>query len=567
MDIGRKANSVEISYRDGKIVKKLSLNLNNEHDAMFYESYQRLPLDNRNYMASLYAREKEHGVNDATGHRLQELALINPKEDTVIMREKRNAELASLNETLAAYEKRIEQLMALKSRGLTATEDAELTELRKKRDELKRRVRNIESSWTKIAAADFISRNNLSGLNPLTKDGLNESLKRVADDMSQNVVRFLEDKFDELPAKADDEDGSEQFVMTNAVYLAALCQLIPMDISKLGDNIKMLYALLKAIKSDTLTDAEYANQYEAAVDYVIDALHKFERLHLADAFVDGRLGVIVEEIKPVAASIEISLSRVVYKTYMDAARLDLPNWNRIKDILDNSNGFMSLMRSGKAQASFRDTDKFKRSKIPFVAIYKGIQSAARKIWEYWNKRKYDAARDSFAPVLKAFNDRTFESNPAYRQDGEHTAPLSLRANYDSKTNALTIMHIDVTDTRLTRPLNGVVFNDWLIKRKEKTGTRGGGKSYYDGTNIRKELFATSAANTVLSELGMDNTGQMPQDVLDALITKGAGIDRYIDDIDESGAAQYRALAAPESEFHNIIDMGNPLKAIRSKYRR
>lgn len=563
----RNTNTVKIPYREGKISKQLTLNLDDENDARFYESYYKIPLDNRNYLASLYAREQERGVNDDVGQRLQDLALVTPKEDTTVLRENSKIELESLEETLKQREKRIAHLNALKSRGLTANEEAELTELEKIRDDIKRRIRNIKASLLKSKTADFISKNITNGPRPLTKNALLDSLEKVADNMSQNVVDFLEDKITQLPAKADGEEGSEQFVMTNAVYLAALCQLIPMDISKLGDNIKTLYALLNAIKDDTLTDTEYANRYEAAVDYVVDALHKFEKLHLERAFADGRLAVIVEEIKPVAASVESSLGRAVYKTYMDAAQLNLPNWRRIKDILDNSNNFEILVKNGKKQSSFRDTDRYKNSIIPFTVIYNGIRSAAGKIWSFWNKQKYPSEASAFKTISDTFNSGTYESNPKYDNPKGNTAPLRLNARYDKKSNELTITRIDVMGTRLKEPLNGVTFNNWLkAPKQEQTGTRGG-KYYYDGTNLKENDFKSSAANAVLNALGMRNDGVMPQDILEKLTTKGAGIDMFIDDVDEAGAAQYRTFNSPEQQFHNIIDMGNPLKEIRSKYRR
>lgn len=315
MDIGRKSNIVKIAYRDDKIVKKLSLDLDNEHDALFYESYQRLPLDNRNYMASLYAREQERGVNDSTGHRVQELALTNPKEDTVIMREKRNAELEALKESKEYYEGRIKYLNTIKhNTALTESQEAELKEATKQVEAIKRKIRNIDANWTKAVNAEIFGTGHFSKVDSLTKDSLSESLAKIADNLNQKVVDFLEDKFEQLPAKDNGSSGDEQYVMTNAAYLTVLCQLVGVDISKLGAAIKTLYALLKTITEDTLTAADYANTYSDAVDYVVRGLNIFDEVHIADAFADGRLSVVVEQIKPVCASIAYAIGRAVYKT-------------------------------------------------------------------------------------------------------------------------------------------------------------------------------------------------------------------------------------------------------------
>ena len=109
----------------------------------------------------------------------------------------------------------------------------------------------------------------------------------------------------------------------------------------------------------------------------------------------------------------------------------------------------------------------------------------------------------------------------------------------------------------------VVYDNWLAPAARITGK---GNKYYRSPTINKHVFNTTVANDILSELQMNNQGEMPPDVMKDLTTAG-GIDMYTDDIDESGAAQYRTFESPEEKFNNIIDMGNPLKDIRSRYRR
>lgn len=580
MNRSRNTSNVKIPYRDGKIVKELSLNLDNEHDARFYDSYHKIPLDNRNYMASLYAREQENGVNDDVGHRLQDLALITPKEDTVIMREKRNAELDSLNESKAYYEQVIKRLNLIKLKTeLNEDQKAELEDAKKQVDAIKRKIRNIDATWTKAVNAEIFGTGHFSGVKSLTKESLSESLNTIADNLNQRVVEFLEDKFEQLPANDNGSTGDERYVLTNAAYLSVLCQMIGVDISKLGDAIKTVYALLKSITEDTLTAADYANTYSDAVDYVIRGLTIFEEVHIADAFAGGRLSVVVEQIKPVCASIAYALGSAVYKTYTEAEQLNMPNWKTIKGILDRSRNFEQLFNRGKEYKSFQLSDKYTHSIIPFTVLYNAISSAAAKIWRFWNGKGYGVAanQQEFQQKVSEFNNpREFDAvgTTKYTKTGNKLSndynTVRLNVSYIDASNTLRIRGIDVLGTKLQRPLANVVYNNWL---RAGATVNGHGKKHWRSPTIQEAVFKTTLANDILSELHMNNQGEMPPDVMKDLITKSAGIDsirdastngdRYIDDIDEAGTAQYRALDAPESEFHNIIDMGNPLKAIRS----
>lgn len=573
MNFSRKTNTVKIPYRDGKIVKELSLNLDNEHDARFYDSYHKIPLDNRNYMASLYASEQERGVNDDVGHRLQDLALITPKEDTVIMREKRNAELESLNESKKHYEQRIKYLRTLKANAaLTEDQKAELEDAQKQVDAIKRKIRNIDSTWTKAVNAEIFGTGHFSGVSSLTKDSLSESLNKIADNLNQRVVEFLEDKFEQLPANDDGSTGDERYVLTNAAYLSVLCQLIGVDISKLGDAIKSVYALLKSITEDTLTAADYANTYNDAVDYVVRGLTIFSEVHIADAFADGRLSVVVEQIKPVCASIAHALGSAVYKAYTEAEQLNMPNWRTIKGILNASNGFKTLLTRGKEYDSFQLSDRYRRSLLPFTVLYEAIESAAANIYQFWATDTPGTKNDDFRRKESKFNNpRKFNAVGAnrYTKLGNKTSnyynTVRLDVFYSSASNRLTIRGIDVLGTKLKRPLANIAYDNWLGK---PFTIKGKGRKTWREPNIQEGIFKTTVANDILRELHMNNQGEMPPDVMKDLTTKGAGIDSIRDastfgDIDEAGTAQYRALDAPESEFHNIIDMGNPLKAIRS----
>lgn len=573
MDIGRKANSVEISYRDGKIVKKLSLNLNNEHDAMFYESYQRLPLDNRNYMASLYAREKEHGVNDATGHRLQELALINPKEDTVIMREKRNAELEALEESKKKYMELIKEVKAnAMGAELNATERAQIDEYKKKIDEIKRKIRNIDATWTKVMNSEMLKTGHLSGLNPLTRDALKESLDKIADSMSKDVVSFLEDKFEQLPARADGEDGSEQYVMTNAVYLAAMCQYIGItDVAKLSDDIKRFYALLHTITKDTLTQAVYSNNYENYVDDIIDLLNIIDNIEVPDFFSRGQPDVIVEQMKPVAASIKFALGRAAYKTYNDADKRHLPNWNAIKAILDGSN-FMQLYAIGNEANTFRETDKFKQAAHPHNVLREAIASAAEAIWDDWKyiptAKQHNKKRPEFQTFAEAIDERAdavYNGTAHYRRKGgirkTDNDVIELSTQYIRDENKLKITKFNAVGTKFDKDLDDIEFNDWLPLRAQRVRYypegRGKGKPWYEAyqdPTIGKDEFVLTVTDTVLSQLQIDADNDLPADVMRKLVSKASG-------------AQYRRFDSSEHRFNNIIDMGNPLKDIRSKRRR
>lgn len=579
MNRSRNTSNVKIPYRDGKIAKELSLNLDNEHDARFFESYHKIPLDNRNYMASLYASEQEHGVNDDIGHRLQDLALINPKEDTVIMREKRNAELDALNESKAYYEQRIKYLRTLQAQtALTDTQEAEIKDATRQVDVIKRKIRNIDSTWTRAVNSEIFKTGHLSGVNSLTKDSLSESLNKIADNLNQKVVEFLEDKFEQLPSKDDGSNGDERYVMTNAAYLSVLCQLVGVDISKLGDELKTLYALLKSITEDRLTAADYANTYSDAVDYVVRALNVFKEVHIADAFDGGRLTSVVEQIKPVCASIAYAIGRAVYKTYTEAEQLNMPNWKTIKNILNRSGSFKSLYDQGAEYTSFQRSDRYRKSKIPFTVIYDAIESAAAKIYRFWTN--VPASQQEFPQKVSEFNNtlkppdtlgKLKYTKPGNKTPGEYPT-VRLDVYYNAASNTLRIRGIDVLGTKLKRPLANAVYDNWLAPGAR---IKGKGNKLYRKPNIQEAVFKTTLANDILGELHMNNQGEMPPDVMKDLTTAG-GIDMYTDDsikdastfgdIDESGTAQYRALDAPESKFHNIIDMGNPLKAIRSKYR-
>lgn len=573
MDIGRKSNIIKISYRDDKIIKKLSLDLDNEHDALFYESYQRLPSDNRNYMASLYAREQERGVNDATGHRVQELALINPKEDTVLMREKRNAELESLKESKAKYEQLIKEIDAnAMGSELNATEKAQKEEYKKKLDEIKRKIRNIDATWTKALNSEIFKTGHLSGLNPLTRDALKESLDKVAETMSKDVVAFLEDKFEQLPARSDGNDGSEQYVMTNAVYLAAMCQYIGItDVAKLSDAIKRFYALLQSVTKDTLTQAVYANNYESYVDDIIDLLNIIDDVEVPDFFSRGQPDIIVEQMKPVAASIKFALGRAAYKTYTEAEKRHLPNWNDIKNILDGSN-FMQLYAIGNEANTFRETDKFKQAAHPHDVLSEAIASAAEAIWDDWKfiptakQRRKD--RPEFQTFTEAINERAdavYNGTARYRRKGgirkTDNDVIELSTQYIRDENKLKITKFNAVGTKFDIDLKDIEFNNWLPLDAQRVryypDGRGKGKPWYEAyqdPTISKADFVSTVTESILTQLHIDADNDLPADVMRKLVSKASG-------------AQYRTFDSPEQKFSNIIDMGNPLKDIRSKYRR
>jgi hypothetical protein len=562
MDIGRKSNIVKISYRDGKIVKKLSLNLNNEHDALFYESYQRLPLDNRNYMAALYASEQERGVNDATGHRVQELALSNPKEDTVIMREKRNAELESLKESKAYYENKIKEIEAnAMGAELNASEKAEKEECKKKIDEIKRKIRNLDATWTKALNSEIFKTGHLSGLNPLTRDALKESLDKVADSMSKDVVAFLEDKFEQLPARADGEDGSEQYVMTNAAYLAAMCRHLGFDdVSKLRDAIKRFYGLLHSITRDTLTQDAYANNYASHVDDIIDLMGIIDDIEVPNYLNRGKADVIVEQLKPVAVSIKFALGRAAYKTYTEADKRHLPNWNAIKAILDGST-FKEFVAIGDEENTFRETRKFQNAERPYAVLSAAITDAVEAIYDDWQKvprirvkHRNNQSYDKFITKINELSDAVFIGRASYIRKGNTRASqqdvVELTTEFELADNTLKVTAFKAIDTKFEEALHGIEFPDWLhipdYDRSRYTYV-------YQPPTIDKDGFVSTVTNAILSQLKLAKDGELPADIMRKLVSRGSG-------------AQYRALDSPDQQFHNIIDMGNPLKAIRSKRR-
>jgi hypothetical protein len=462
---------------------------------------------------------------------------------------------------------------------LNATEKAELTDLEKKRDAIKRRIRNLDSTWTKAVNAEIFSTGHLSGLNPLTKTALQESLDKVAESMSKDVVAFLEDKFDNLPAKANGEDGSEQFVMTNAVYLTALCQLIPLDISKIGEEIKRLYALLNAINKDTLTQDAF-DAYKPSIDFIVSGLNKVEKMSVPDYLTNTQPDVLIEQIRPVCATIKFALSRAVYTTYTDAEQRNLPRWNEIKGWLDRSKTFEKLYKNGKEMFSFRDSDTYKNTTKIYEKLRDAIKSAAEQIWKKWCSVKSsqkafpgavdtrnDPAKTQFIGLLRYT--RKKNSNP------NDYATVRLWARYDMKVNSISVIRIKVFGTKFEQNLQNVTVPNWINKahkERRKDGENKNGYDVYPTPAIPIEDFKQLIADSILSELHIDADGSIPTQIKEELITpSSAGMDSIknastFGDIDESGAAQYRALDSPEQKFHNIIDMGNPLKDIRSRRR-
>lgn len=562
MNINNKSDIVQISYRDDKIIKKLSLDLDNEHDALFYESYLRLPLDNRNYMASLYAREKERGVNDSTGHRVQELALITPKEDTVIMREKRNAELDSLNESKKYYEEKIKAIRVnAMGAELNATEKAEEEEYKKKLDEIKRKIRNIDSTWTKALNSEIFKTGHLSGLNPLTRDALKESLDKVADVMSKDVVAFLEDKFEQLPARANGEDGSEQFVMTNAAYLAVMCQYLGIDnVTRLSDSIKRFYALLHTITKDTLTKAAYDNNYADSVDDIISLMKIIDDVEVPDFFNKGQPEIIIEQMKPVAASIKFALGKAAYITYTEADKRHLPNWSSIKSILEGSN-FMQLYSIGNKVSTFRETKAFREATNPYDILNAAIKNAAETIWDEWQKvpsLKVSTTRgkqyNSFMKKIDELKSSVYVGQASYIRKGfirsrDHDV-IELKTEFDLRGNTFKVTGLKAIDTKFEEPLNGIEFTNWLhIPQYDITRY----KYVYQKPTISKDDFMSTVTNDILTQLKIDKDNDLPADVMRKLVTRGSGV-------------QYRSFDSPEQKFNNIIDMGNPLKDIRSRRR-
>lgn len=571
MDIGRKSDFIQIPYRDDKIIKKLSLDLNNEHDALFYESYMRLPLDNRNYMASLYAREQERGVNDSTGHRIQELALVTPKEDTVLMREKRNAEMDSLNESKKYYEDRIKEIRA-KPMGsdLNATEQAEIKEYQKKIDEIKRKIRNIDSTWTKALNSEIFKTGHLSGLNPLTRDALKESLNTISDNLNQKVVDFLEEKFDQLPARDDAEDGSEQRVMTYAAYLAVMCQYLGIhDVSKLSNAIKRFYGLLQTITKDTLTQAAYDDNYSDSVDDIINLMKIIDSIEVPGFFYAGQPDVIVEQMKPVASSIKFDLGRAAYKTYNEADKRHLPNWNTIKAILDGSN-FKQLYSIGNEVSTFRETDTFNKAPHPYNVLRKAIANAAAAIWDDWinipsakNKNKKHPEFKTFSEAINELSDAIYPGIVRYKRRGgireTDNKVVELSTEYIRKENTLKITKITAVGTELDSDLHDIKFNNWLPLGSptklyhpdpKDTETK---YHVYQKPTISKDTFISTVTDNILTQLQIDKDNDLPADVMRKLVTKGSGV-------------KYQSFDSPEQKFNNIIDMGNPLKDIRSRRR-
>jgi hypothetical protein len=579
MNIGDKSGFVKISYRDGKIVKNLSLNLNDKNDRMFYESYQRLPLDNRNYMASLYAREQEHGVNDATGHRVQELALVTPKEDNVIMREKRNAELDSLKESKAHYEGLINKIMAdAMGAELSATQKAQKEEYEKKIAEIKRKIRNIDASWTKALNSEVFRTGHLSGLSPLTRDALMESLETVSKSMGENVVAFLEDKIEQLPANATGENGSEQFALTNAAYLAAMCEKLGFEeVYGLSNAIKRFYGLLRAITQGALTQAAYDSNYAQSIKTIIEIMNLVDDIDVPGFLNKDKTNVIGEQLRPIAINIKFTLGRAAYKTYVEADKRHLPSWDNIKAILDGSL-FKAFIPIGDEENTFKETGSYQNAEGPYKTLQTAIKGAAEAIYDYWQDVPA-VGPDSTPQQWKAFDEKIDELKDAeyygyakfkrssnararisiVKRDDQRTRAsaqkaVELTTAFDLKDNTLKVTGFKATNTQFERELHGIEFSNWL-RHKETPDDQ----DIYAEPNIDKDEFISEVTNAVLSQLNIPEKGELSPDVMRALVSRESE--------PKGSGARYRTFDSPEEKFHNIIDMGNPLKAIRSRYRR
>jgi hypothetical protein len=529
-------------------------------------------------MASLYAREQEHGVNDATGHRVQELALVTPKEDNVIMREKRNAELDSLKESKAHYEGLINKIMAdAMGAELSATQKAQKEEYEKKIAEIKRKIRNIDASWTKALNSEVFRTGHLSGLSPLTRDALMESLETVSKSMGENVVAFLEDKIEQLPANATGENGSEQFALTNAAYLAAMCEKLGFEeVYGLSNAIKRFYGLLRAITQGALTQAAYDSNYAQSIKTIIEIMNLVDDIDVPGFLNKDKTNVIGEQLRPIAINIKFTLGRAAYKTYVEADKRHLPSWDNIKAILDGSL-FKNFIPIGDEENTFRETESYQNAEGPYKTLQTAIKEAAEAIYDEWqevpdtdqSKPEEWAAFNEMIDDLKAaeyYGRATFKrsSNARARisivkRDDARThasaqKAVELTTAFDLKDNTLKVTKFKATNTQFEKDLHGIEFPDWLQHAEIPDD-----QDIYAKPNIDKDTFISEVTNAVLSQLNIPGKGELPSDVMRKLVSRKSE--------PKGSGARYRTLDSPEEKFHNIIDMGNPLKAIRSRYRR
>ena len=70
-----------ITYRDGKHMYSLSIDMNDPADVEFIEQFKRVPSKNRDYIAALYAREKKRGINRHIGDTIQPLSLVKQMDE------------------------------------------------------------------------------------------------------------------------------------------------------------------------------------------------------------------------------------------------------------------------------------------------------------------------------------------------------------------------------------------------------------------------------------------------------------------------------------------------------
>lgn len=557
--------TIVIPYRDGRIRKELHLKPNNQHDMLFYDSYKRLPSDNRNYMASLYAREQRYGVNDDIGHRVQELALKNPTENDVILRERRTVEKESLNETLAAAEKQLNELKLKKQRtALSETDMENEKRLTNEVASLKRRIRGLDMNYSRLLNMQMAKTGQPLASMATDKTDLKNILHELEEIIGKRMTDVLDDFVDKLPANASPDKDNMNYVKANVAFLQSILDGFGIAHNDILDSITAIYAFLSKILDYTLTQHGFDRQYTRAMEHLVTLNQTIRDIYNNQHAVidDTKLDVGIESTEHLWVSILAGLGVALEKTLKAASENDSDKYNNIKGIYINDPNYKEFSKLVIGSADYTKSDEYKNAediepnivnkiRRAAIGVYKELEELKDPIQE-GSKRQYVSLQERVQRLNEALADGITDSREQARIYGA----------YDLSTNQLTLNRFTLKGTNYEVRFD-IQFNNALtgFQRRKKNGsvaTSTNSPRYNTVARINdtslgsKDTFGNRVSREAARQLGPQVlTSELTGKLLTPVQDQGQGV-------------TYKAPSEEDERFNRIVEMGNPLKKVRSQ---
>lgn len=555
--------TIVIPYRDGRIRKELHLKPNNQHDMLFYDSYKRLPPDNRNYMASLYAREQRYGVNDDIGHRVQELALKNPVENDVILREKRTVERESLNESLAAADARLKVLQRAKTQGqLDASQQEEEKRLINEVAALKRRIRGLDMNYNRLLNLQMAKTGQPLASMTTDKTDLKTMLQDWEDIIGKRMADVLETFVDKLPSNAGPEKSNMDYVKANTAFLQLLCERFGIAHNDITQSIESIYSFMSAIMDYSLSQNAFDTRYSGAMEHIVNLNETINdiavnKINAHSDIPDTKIHVGIEALEHLWVSVLVGIGNAFTKTIDAAEQKDKQKYDRMKDIFIDEQAYTDFIDLMFSSTDYTRSDKYKdaktleekiQNKLARIvnAIYLEMMDLQRVIY------KTSGGKTIYTPLstrLKAFDRKLRQGfkNPK-------TQDTTLYGEYNESDNTLTFNRLELDNTGYAIDFNAT-FNDAFVKKRTNTDGR-----VVTGTSPPKNPTTADINKDVIK-----NVSSFQREIYRGIESQVPGLlnPELTGKLLGQGVT-YKAPSEEDERFNRIVEMGNPLKKVRSQ---